>query len=54
MGALLLLYALKGQVTDKDPHMGLMFVDLKINSKATYAMIDTSVTHNFVVELKET
>lgn len=29
---------------------GLMFVDVKINGKTTWAMIDPRVTHNFVVE----
>lgn len=51
MGALRLLNALKGQVQDnKLPTRGLMLIDVKINGKATRAMVDTGATHNFVAE----
>lgn len=53
MGALHLLYAMKGQVTNKKaPSRGLMFVDLKINGRDTQAMIDTRATHNLITKSK--
>lgn len=50
MGALRLLNAVKKQAdeTKKAPQKGLMYVDLKVNGKATRAMVDTGATHNFV------
>lgn len=53
MGALWLLYTLKGQVVDKKSlSREFLFVDLKVNGKANWARIGSGVTHNFVAELK--
>lgn len=48
MGALRLLNALKSKpIVAKIPSRELMYVDVKINDKATRTMVDTGATHNF-------
>ncbi|RVW72185.1 hypothetical protein CK203_059524 [Vitis vinifera] len=51
MGSLQLLNALKAKPMPKTPQSkGLMYVEALVNGKATKALVDTGVTHNFVSE----
>ena len=49
VGLLQLLNALKAKSVPKTPlSKGLMYVEALVNGKATKALVDTGVTHNFV------
>lgn len=49
VGSLQLLNTLKAKLVPKMPQRkGLIYVEALVNRKATKALVDTSVTHNFV------
>ena len=49
VGSLQLLNAIKAKPVPKTPQSkGLMYVEALVNGKATKALVDTGVTHNFV------
>ena len=51
VGSLQLLHALKAMPVPKTLQgKGLMYVEAFVNRKATKALVDTSATHNFVLE----